>query len=164
VEKLVEIVGREAITHGSVKNKHQELAWSIEEVRTEVASCIEKPLARIASTLDILQVTNIVTEAFTLAIQMSLQRCRVQVVFPQIKHPFTVGQPDLLSTHESENVQKGNVALIVNPGLSKWGDAHGKDLDSRLEIIPSLVLVEPTAKADPLADTGSEINILTYRE
>jgi len=155
-EKFVEIVGREASTQGLAKNKNGELDRSIQEVRTKVAFRIEKPLARIASKLDFAQVTTIVDEAFALAIKMSLERCRIQIVFPSIKTPFTVGQPDLVSTYESENVQNGRVALIVNPGMAKWGDARGQNLDQRLDIIPALVFVESTAEMVSLADADRE--------
>jgi hypothetical protein len=40
------------------------------------------------------------------------------------------------------------VAFIVSPGLAKWGDAHEKNLGTRLDIAAALVFVEASHQDD----------------
>jgi hypothetical protein len=154
VEQLVEIEieedGANIVSSKKKRSSKTELEKGIQESRSKVAIRIQDALTRMDPDLDFGQVSDIIVEAFSLARRMSQQRCRMQIVFPNIGDSFVVGQPDLVSTYESEDVQTGTVALIVNPGLAKWGDSQGKMLDQRLDIIPSLVFVEPAVeKASP---------------
>jgi hypothetical protein len=45
---------------------------------------------------------------------------------------------------DCEDIEGGFVAFVVNPGLTKWGDARGLHLDQRNDIVPSLVQLEAT--------------------
>jgi hypothetical protein len=129
-----------------MRTTNPEFETSIQYVRYKIGTRIEKLLASLAPNLNSMQVTSIIDEAFALSMQMSLQRSRVQIVYPVIGDRFVMGQADLVSTNESEEVQTGKIAAIVNPGLAKWGDFQGKNLDQRLDIVPSLVFVEPLAE------------------
>ncbi|KAF1944789.1 hypothetical protein EJ02DRAFT_305921, partial [Clathrospora elynae] len=85
----------------------------------------------------------IVHKAFALAVDMFSQRCRFQIMWPQLGEEYLFGETTgLTSMPDSDEVQSGRVVFIVNPGLTKWGDAHGKCLDQRLDIVPALVFIE----------------------
>ena len=44
---------------------------------------------------------------------------------------------------DGDDINDGVVAFVVNPGLTKWGDARGEKLDERYDIVPCLVQLEP---------------------
>jgi hypothetical protein len=68
-------------------------------------------------------------------------------MWPQLDEEYSLGvTTGLVSIPDSEEVPEGRVAFIVNPGLTKWGDAHGKCLDQRLDIVPALVFVEESVQ------------------
>jgi hypothetical protein len=92
----------------------------------------------------------IVHKAFTLAIDMFSQRCRFQIMWPEVGETYLFGETTgLTSIPESEEVLSGRVAFTVNPGLTKWGDAYGKCLDQRLDIVPALVFIEEEVHETP---------------
>lgn len=49
-----------------------------------------------------------------------------------------------------DDVDEERVIFCVNPGIVKWGDAHGGKLDKRLDLVPAKVFV----KAEPLSRPG----------
>ncbi|KAF2243610.1 hypothetical protein BU26DRAFT_402709, partial [Trematosphaeria pertusa] len=140
VEQLTEMVDRDVITRGAVTHAHQGLENSIMSARLVTRNAIEGNLARLSPGKDFSHVEGIVNKAFGLALQMALQRSRLQIVYPEIGDVYALGEtPALTIIHESEGVEKGRVAFIVNPGLAKWGDAHGRHLEQRLDLVPPLV-------------------------
>jgi len=92
---------------------------------------------------DFAQVHNIVDKAFALAVQMSLQRCRLQITYPSTGCMFVEGEMTSVPDREGDDIDAGVVAFVVNPGLTKWGDARGEKLDERHDIVPCLVQLEP---------------------
>jgi len=52
----------------------------------------------------------------------------------------------LLPGFEGDDVDSGKVAFVVNPGLTKWGDTHGKKFDCRYDIVPALVQLETSSR------------------
>ncbi|KAI4924199.1 uncharacterized protein J4E92_007280 [Alternaria infectoria] len=89
------------------------------------------------------QVHSIVDKAFALAVQMSLQRCRLQITYPSTGCMFAEGEMTSVPDREGDDFNDGVVAFVVNPGLTKWGDARGEKLDERYDIVPCLVQLEP---------------------
>ncbi|KAJ8113128.1 hypothetical protein OPT61_g4673 [Boeremia exigua] len=85
----------------------------------------------------------IVDRAFTLALEMSLQNCRFQVTYPSAGAKFHDGSMSSLPDLDGEDISDGIVAFVVNLGLTKWGDAHGKMLDQRYDVVSALVQLEP---------------------
>jgi hypothetical protein len=112
----------------------------------------------------------VIQKAFTLAVDIFSQRCRFQVMWPQLDEEYFLGvTTGLVSIPDSEEVQEGRVAFIVNPGLTKWGDAHGKCLDQRLDIVPALVFVEEqvmetsnidSAEGGEVGEVGGSMDVL----
>ncbi|KAK7178569.1 dynamin family protein [Paraphaeosphaeria sporulosa] len=99
-------------------------------VRASVISTIETGLATITSKVDSTQVLQIVDGAFTLLMHMSVQLPRLQIQFPSCGDSFDKTEMILQTLlDEEENTDHGIVATIVNPGLMKWGDVQGKNLD-----------------------------------
>jgi hypothetical protein len=148
MEQMLATVEKNAITHGIVKNPRSISEADIRIYRSKVTKDIIKSLSLVLPRNDFAIVTKVVDKAFSMAIQMFLQRCRMQLVYPQIGDPYDKGQSHLDSIAESIEVEKGSVALIVSPGLAKWGDTEGKRLDQRLDLVPAMVLADPAAKKD----------------
>ncbi|KAL1598991.1 hypothetical protein SLS60_008137 [Paraconiothyrium brasiliense] len=146
MNQMVKLVGKEIITHGiatgQVAEFRQDIFDSILKGRNTVYQLITQTLGELSPATDFRQVPVIIDKAFTLALEMSTQRCRLQVVYPNIGDPYSQGQPAYLKNiHDEEEVDKGTVAVVVNPGLVKWGDGHGKNLDQELVLVPCEVII-----------------------
>jgi hypothetical protein len=161
IEQLVRRVGEETITTGIMQGKSPQLEANIQRVRSKVKDTIVRYLVQASPGMSFSRVDNIVDKAFSLALHIFLQRCRMQVVYPQVGDTYEKDQSHLDSIAESIEVEKGRVALIACPGLTKWGDGEGKHLDQRLDLVPAMVLAEPMAtkndnevfQAEQLANT-----------
>ncbi|KAF3035358.1 hypothetical protein E8E11_002514 [Didymella keratinophila] len=112
------------------------------KVRAQTINIISTNLAVVSPEGDFVQIPSIVDRAIALVLEMSLQRCRLQVTYPAIGAPFVDGQMTVMADFDGDDYQDGSVAYIVTPGLTKWGDANGKDLDQRYDIVPSLMQLQ----------------------
>ncbi|KAJ4295216.1 hypothetical protein N0V90_007227 [Kalmusia sp. IMI 367209] len=148
VERLVEMSGNEVITDGLVGDNEIDMQESILQARKDTIDHILATLQTLSPGVPLMQIPDIIDKAFSLALQMALRRCRVQIVIPKIGEQYVLGETShLRSVLDNEDIEEGNVAFIVKPGLAKWGDAHGKKLDQRCEIVPAEVFVtEPPKK------------------
>jgi hypothetical protein len=150
MEQLVEQVGRSTITRGQEKetnlpagSDHTEmLIRHVIQARRSVANTIGGQLTTVSTMTDLSRVPLIVDKAFSLAMDMSLQRSRLQVTWPFVGDQFAEGQMACVPDPDGEEFEQGTVAFTVNPGLAKWGDANGKNFEERHDIVPSLVHVE----------------------
>lgn len=147
--ELVRLTGRETILTGQINTEVRKkgiAGYLIEGTltcRDAVASTIGKKLASISSAVDFAEIPFIVDCAFALALEMSLQKCRLQVTYPAIGDAFSNSNMSSIPDLDGDDIDEGNVAFIVHPGLTKWGDAHGRKLDQQYDIVPSLVQLEP---------------------
>lgn len=143
LEHFVGSMGKEAIAQGRINHVSSVSEKSMEDHWKTMVNNIAVPLGRLYRGTDHSRIKSIVDKAFNLVLQMSLQKFRLQVVFPEIGDTYVTDiTPELSSVTESDEVLVGTVGFIVNPGLAKWGDAHGKNLDQRLDLVPSLVFIE----------------------
>ncbi|KAF2849833.1 hypothetical protein T440DRAFT_532756 [Plenodomus tracheiphilus IPT5] len=108
-----------------------------------LALTLDTHLMRVAVGSNIEQLRNIADKAFALASQMSHQRNRLQLTYPEAGAMFQANEMSAVPDRDSENGDAGLVAFVVNPGLTKWGNARGEDLEQRFDIVPSLVQLEP---------------------
>ncbi|KAH7093077.1 hypothetical protein FB567DRAFT_575852 [Paraphoma chrysanthemicola] len=147
-ERVVQMVGGDLVCEGKIKqgNRHerQDIEDSVLEARLHVAKCIETGLAQISSAMDVSLINEIVDKAFALGLQMTLQRPRLQITYPLLGSRFVKEYMKCDSLDDGEELSDGSVALVINPGLTKWGDALGKELEQRYDIVPSLVELEAT--------------------
>ncbi|KAJ4324501.1 hypothetical protein N0V94_001241 [Neodidymelliopsis sp. IMI 364377] len=149
-EQLSAQLSSMAVSRGStgVRETPRNLDLNFIDTHTQVYDVIMGFLTTISGVEDIPQVHSIIDKAFALALQMSLQRVRLQITYPCIGAAFDqssmkpMDDPD--DDDEKDEIEVGIVAFVVNPGLAKWGNAHGKNLDQRYDIVPSLVKVEAT--------------------
>lgn len=118
-------------------------------VRNEAISIISSRLATVSTKGDFAQIPGIVDRAMTLALEMSLQRCRLQITYSAVNTNFVESQMCAIVDTDGEEMQDEVVAFVVHPGLTKWGDANGKDLDQRYDIVPSLVQLQPLKLCAP---------------
>ena len=147
VEGMTESVGRAVIVHGKTDEPDQGLEASVVEARIVVASMIEVLLEMACTKSDFSQLQQIVDHAFELALEMSLQKSRVQITHPKIGADFSEHDMVLTPDQDGEEILEGTVAIVINPGLTKWGDATGKNLDQRYDIVPALVHLEAKTPA-----------------
>jgi hypothetical protein len=143
-ERMLECVDRDVITNGKAKDEYKGLELCIVETRKGVVAAIESGILNIASTADNLDIVSIVNKAFALAVQMALQRSRLQITYPKVGDRFNQNTMKFMPDPDGEDIDDGMVAYVVNPGLTKWGDATGKHLEHRYDIIPSFVQLETT--------------------
>ena len=110
--------------------------------RATVTHHIHQRIQKIRPEMDLSSVRSIVDKAFALAKHMSSQQSRLQITYPSTGMLFDQNNMLSVSDIDSEEDEKGLVAFVVNPGLTKWGDAQGRYLDERLDIVRALVQVE----------------------
>ena len=142
MESMFALVDREAITHGKMNEVPKQLEPAVIATRNKIQTTIENGLKKISSDPDVSQVGNIVNKAFALAAHMSLQKSRLQVTYPKVGDTFATESMNYIPDPDGEDIDEGVVAFTVNPGLTKWGDTHGKNLDHRYDIVASLVQLE----------------------
>ncbi|KAI4620109.1 hypothetical protein J4E80_004635 [Alternaria sp. BMP 0032] len=142
MESLLALVDRETITHGKVTEVTKQLEPAVIATRNKIQTIIESGLDKISSDPDLSQVGNIVNKAFALAAEMSLQKSRLQVTYPKVGEVFAAESMSYVPDPDGNDIDEGVVAFTVNPGLTKWGDTHGKNLDHRYDIVASLVQLE----------------------
>jgi hypothetical protein len=158
-EHLVEMGGKTTITQGSASHAPEGVAASVEAYRTTVRQVLTYRLQKLCTNVNPLQIRRIIDKSFELAMHMALQRSRIRVTYPAVGSSFDTDP--LTSQMSSDSDDDGDrdtrrkvVSLVINPGLSKWGDAHGEHYDQRYDIVPPRVLVEPIMpKQDVHADT-----------
>jgi hypothetical protein len=143
-ESMLGLVDRDVITNGKAKNEYEGLEPGIIETRKAVVAAIESGITNIAPTAENLDIVSIINKAFALAVQMALQRFRLQITYPRVGDRFNKNTMKFMSDPDGEDVDDGMVAYVVNPGLTKWGDANGKNLEHRYDIIPSFVQLDAT--------------------
>ncbi|EDU42317.1 hypothetical protein PtrM4_124300 [Pyrenophora tritici-repentis] len=149
VESMLERIDRNIIAHGKEVGEPNKLEVGVSTLRHETYNTIGSRLTKISSiTVDAPQVQNIVDKAFKLALQMSLQRVRIQITHPKVGDSFSTDTMKAVPNTDGEDADDGAVAFIVHPGLTKWGDTHGKNLDHRYDIVPSLVQVADSSKPE----------------
>jgi hypothetical protein len=141
-EHLYETVGRVTITNEDMEPAPKRMKSSVINHCEQLGNIIESHLESVFPESNFIQVRTIVDKAYALAMQMSLQRCRLQVTYPTTGSKFVDGEMTSVPDRDDEDIEGGTVAFVVNPGLTKWGDARGLHLDQRNDIVPSLVQLE----------------------
>jgi hypothetical protein len=143
MESMLELVDGEIITHGKDKDKPTSIEAAIIASRKHVVNAIGSRLAKVSNVdVSCQQVNTIIDRAFSFAMQMSLQRVRFQITFPKPGGKSNNDTMKFVPDTDGKDVSEGIVAFTVNPGLTKWGDAHGKNHDHRYDIVTSLVQLE----------------------
>ncbi|KAH6863426.1 hypothetical protein B0T12DRAFT_329350, partial [Alternaria alternata] len=102
------------------------LTASMLDVHTFVTDIISSHFERLSPGYRVSDVHSIVDKAFALAMNMFLQRSRLQVTYPAIGAEFDEKSMTSVEDDDEENMEVGVVAFIINPGLTKWGDVHGE--------------------------------------
>jgi hypothetical protein len=160
IEHLVVTATRAAITRGEGEQSSKPLdegathgvQRSVLLSRARVAKIIRARLSELAPGSDLSQIQKIVDKAFTLALEMSLQRSRLRVTHPAVGATFNKQQMLPMPDRSGKDIEDGTVAFVVNPGLVKWGDAEGRNLECRYDIIASLVQLKPFADVETMAN------------
>jgi hypothetical protein len=146
-ERLLELSGRDTFTKGLAELEKMMIkgdlgvASHVYNQRKNVVHVLGDQLSALSATADLMQIPKIVNKASCLALDMLISRSRVQITYSQVGIRFN---EKYMSVHDAddENPDKGIVALVVRPGLTKWGDAHGRNFDESLSIVPCEVQLE----------------------
>jgi hypothetical protein len=161
-ERLLELGGRDTFTKGlaeleEMMNKGDlGFASHVYNQRKNVVHVLGDQLSALSATADLMQIPKIVNKASCLALDMLMSRSRVQITYSRVGIRFDEKH---MSVHDAadENPDKGIVAFFVRPGLTKWGDAHGRNFDESLSIVPCEVQLE----ADGVIDGSESVDLMT---
>lgn len=115
-------------------------------LRGYLVALIMEQLGIAASTVVEKQLWNMLNKSSMLAVEMSLQKYRLQVTFPNVGADYNENTMKSRQGFEGNDMECGKVAFVVNPGLTKWGDTHGDNFNYRYDIVPALVQLEPAAR------------------
>ncbi|ORY08528.1 hypothetical protein BCR34DRAFT_603498 [Clohesyomyces aquaticus] len=141
-------IGGEEVFYGNAESPDTDLEL-LKSVADAQVAALNALRLNLPEGIDYVVIHSIVANAFALALRMSLQHCRLQVVYPKIGEHFEFGETNhLTSIPAGEHIENGQVGFIVNPGLAKWGDSRGKLLGERLDLVPSLVYIEKGGESE----------------
>ena len=157
VDQLAGFIGHEVLTCWEAKKHHGYLDKTVLEVRGKAFETFERVLTSFSPSTDHAAVRQIIDKAFALALQMYLQRFRLMITWPAIGDCFDDSRMATIPNVNGEDIEDGVVAFVVNPGLTKYGDAHGKCLDERYDIVPSLVQLDPVDVGRPTKQANPEV-------
>lgn len=144
VSHLADCLRPEVTTSWENKPEYDCLEFSVVKNRIFALQMIENDLSYFLPTVDLVPIRQIIDKAFALALQMHRQRCRLMVTYPLVGEAFDSDSMTSVPNADGEEVDNGKIAFVINPGLVKFGDAHGNKLDKRYDIVPSLVQLEST--------------------
>lgn len=157
MEQLAESIGRDAMVRWETHTKDGPLSSGLIDVRAEVLNTIEKRFSYFSPSYDLERVRLIINKAFALSMTMSLQVFRLQLTYPKVGDRFNADTMTALPNDDGDDMLEGVVAFVVNPGLTKWGDAHGKNLDHRYDIVPSVVQLAPSTPMTKEEEAWSQV-------
>jgi hypothetical protein len=136
----------EALQKTMAKPHSEKHIWpSHENHLVRVADSLAGAIARVSSKSTMSHIESIVDKASSLALEFSVQRCRLQLFTPKsgdIISTAATEMYDILSQSDTENGYGGTVALAVMPGLRKTGDAKGAYLDKVSILRPAAVYLK----------------------
>lgn len=138
----------EELVHGNhaldaFRLAHGHSTAPVADPRSNITRIIEDHLRATYDGFKVSGVREIVDKAIALAMRMSSQRSRLQITYPGVGTKYDNASMTSISDRDGEAIHEGVVAVVVNPGLTKWGDAHGLNFDQRHDIVPALVQLEP---------------------
>ena len=141
------VVGERQASHEREESDNQEIDEVVDSSHQNAKIHIEQALTSaldpVAPGIKPAKIQKIVRKACELAVQLGLQRCRLQIIAPKLDQEYIAKKTtDMIGISGCENIKKGCVAFIANPGLRKWGDGHGSHLDQSLNLVPALVFIE----------------------
>lgn len=141
------VVGEQPTSHEWEESDNQEIDVVVDSSHQNAKIHIEQALIDalipVAPGIKPAKIQKIVRKACELAVQLGLQRCRLQIIAPKLDQEYIARKTtDMMGISGCENIKTGRVAFIVNPGLRKWGDGHGGHLDQSLNLVPALVFIE----------------------
>jgi hypothetical protein len=149
IDQLAECMHPDILTCWDVTPNHNILERDVITNRTSTWATIESVLTSFCSSSDDSSVRIIVEKAIALALQMHLQKFRLMITWPTVGDLFDGDEMTSIPNIDGEETDEGVVAFVINPCLTKYGDAHGKNLDQRYDIVPSLVLLDPLDQGSP---------------
>ncbi|KAH9864002.1 hypothetical protein J1614_009935 [Plenodomus biglobosus] len=145
MESMLKLADHDLLTTGSVSSAGKPLDEGVIDMRNDAMFNLMTTLGVPGSTSVASQLLNILGLASKLAMDMSLQKCRLQVTYPQVGWEFDENTMKVRPGPDDEDIETGHVAFVVTPGLTKWGDAHGNKFDVRYDIVLASVQLEPFA-------------------
>ncbi|KAF5852924.1 hypothetical protein GGP41_001528 [Bipolaris sorokiniana] len=137
------IAGQNYGEHPALDKDVFDLQKGVFKKRKFTVDIIRSYLAAVTPKSDLFHIPEIVDRAFVLAVNMSMQPFRVQVTWPHVGVDYEANCMSPIPDRNGEDIHEGVVAFVANPGLTRWGDVHGRNFEMCYEIVPSLVQLEP---------------------
>jgi hypothetical protein len=162
-ESLLELNGRDTFTQGLAELEEMAIkgnmgfASHVYDRRKYIVNIMGDQLSALSATADLMQIARIVTKASCLTLSMLLSRSRVQITYARIGAQFNEKAMRVHDT-DDESLDKRTVAFVVRPGITKWGDAHGKHLEESFDVVPCEVQLDAGSNGvsvDPMDFTAS---------
>lgn len=142
MDQMIGVIGQGAVVQDSLKERFNYIQQDSLEVRDNIMNALHTVLKHNSLAEQMPQICQIIEKAFDMAAKISTQRSRIQVTFPSVGEVFDKAAMSAMPDPDGEDIENGIVTFVVHPGLSKWGDANGKKLDHRYDIVPSRVQIE----------------------
>ncbi|KAF2867013.1 hypothetical protein BDV95DRAFT_611295 [Massariosphaeria phaeospora] len=158
--KLLEHAFERKDLSGPIGRSHTAFRVSVIN-RIKACSTLLGPAASLHRRIDpkVSAIENLVHHACYLALQMALAAPRLRVECPRPGDPYVEPQgshhPTMDKIQECAHIKEGQVSFIVRPGLSRYGNMSGTDLNKHtllskaesVHIIRSLVCISPRPEA-----------------
>ncbi|KAH5167316.1 hypothetical protein HBI25_075650 [Parastagonospora nodorum] len=142
IDHLATFIRPEALNSWNMKSEHNHLEENVVKVRTGVLKVLSSGLEPFLPSVDLAPLRHVIDKACSLALQIHCQRFRLMVTHPMVGDTFNNDSMVSIPNIYGEELDAGMVAFVINPGLTKHGDVHGKNLDQRYDIVPALVQLE----------------------
>lgn len=127
-------------TQGCIQPFAGDAKKSYEDNVAMVSVGVAESLSRVCSQEKAMEICDIVDKACCLAMDMGMQRSRLQLFAPQLSDKVsrhcTKTYIEVNCDNEPETTS-GTVRLVVRPGLRKMGDGQGDCLDQTTDLCPA---------------------------
>ena len=92
---------------------------------------------------DVGRFDGIIKKACELALDFGKQRCRLQLDIPDQYAPWDEQQSvAMMERYAGDDLPSGFVDYVVVPGVRRYGDGHGDNLDKSAVLVPAKVAIE----------------------
>jgi len=118
----------------------EEIKKSYKSNVSRVSGALQEALSRVSSHDKRAAISDIVDKACSLALDIGIQRCRLQLFSPRPNDTVSRRYPDTYEDVNEDNdtgMTEGTVKLVVWPGLRKTGDGRGGCLERSIDLSPA---------------------------
>ncbi|OCK81695.1 hypothetical protein K432DRAFT_403556 [Lepidopterella palustris CBS 459.81] len=136
-------------------NRHaasKQIMRSYQDNSSTVKNVLSAGVAKVTSEDKDADISSIVDEACSLALDFGIERCRLQLTAPQPNELVSMFNPGAYEDHNDRNdpsLTEGIVELVISPGLRKMGDGRGGRLDQVIDLCPAAIYMRAPSNGAP---------------